>query len=137
MRKIIFAITLFAAITGCSSKKDSINTGYTVLKQEAYGGTEEETNLLINSQEELVSLYGQINVPELPKIDFKKQSVVAIFMGQQRTGGYSVSITDVNVTENTAEISVIKTTPTGMVTMALTAPYCIAIIPKVENIKIK
>lgn len=137
MKKIVFIITLLASLVACSSKKGNTSTGYTVIKQEAYGGIEEETNLLINSSKELVSLFAKINVAELPEVDFKKQSVVAVFMGQQRTGGYSISITDVNVSGNTAEITVAKTSPTGMVTMALTSPYCIAVIPKVENIKVK
>jgi hypothetical protein len=137
MKKIVFVITILASLAGCSSKKDSTSTGYTVIKQEAYGGVEEETNLLINSQKELVSLFTKINVTEVPEVDFKKQSVVAVFMGQQRTGGYSISITDVSISGNTAEIVIAKTSPTGMATMALTSPYCIAVIPKVENIKVK
>lgn len=137
MKKLVIAVTLFAALTSCSSKKGSVNSGYTVVKQEAYGGVETEENLLVNSQKELASLYEQINVTQLPKVDFEKHSVVAIFMGQKPTGGYSISITDVSIVANTAEITVAKTSPTGMATMALTAPYCIAILPKVEKITVK
>ncbi|MFP5436840.1 MAG: protease complex subunit PrcB family protein [Bacteroidia bacterium] len=137
MKKLVFAITLFAALTGCSSKKDSVNLGYTVVKQEAYGGAETEKNVLVNSRRELVALYALINELQLPKVDFEKHSVVAVFMGQKSTGGYSITITDVSIAANTAEITVAKTSPTGMATMALTAPYCIAVIPKVEKIIVK
>ena len=33
--------------------------------------------------------------PPLPAVDFHKEMVVAIFMGQRPTGGYSVEVTEV------------------------------------------
>jgi hypothetical protein len=137
MKKIIFAFACILAIVGCCAKKNGVSAGYTVLKQESYGGMETEGNLLVNSQEELVSLYKSVNVSPVPKIDFKDHSVVALFMGQKQSGGYAISVTDVVVKEATAAITVAKTSPTGMATMALTSPYCIVAIPKVASITIK
>ena len=48
-----------------------------------------------------------------------------IAMGEQSTGGYSISISDVKIDEeNNVEVIVKETKPTGTVTMAFTYPTC-------------
>lgn len=139
MKTKIIVLSVITLLMSCGSKKEVGNgSSFTILKKEANGGFEQETNLLINNQKELASLYKQIYAGEAPTPDFTKKSVVAVFMGQKRTGGYAITITDVKVKSGTAYVTTLKTNPDGgMVTMALTEPYCIAEIPKVKNIDVK
>ncbi len=69
-----------------------------------------------------------------PFVDFSKYMVLAVFMGQKATGGYSIEINKVLQKGNTLEVRVQEYSPTaGCVTsMATTQPYHVA---KVEKIK--
>ena len=112
------------------------NMGVTfeVLKQEVYGGREKKATEVVKSQEQLDKLYKELGSADAPKIDFEHNNVVAIFMGQKNTGGYSISIRKISVEDNVTTIAVKYTMPEGMASMALTAPYCIAVIPKTDRV---
>ena len=69
--------------------------------------------------------------PEVPKIDFDKNMVIAVFMGRKNTGGYAVEIAKIEEKEKLV-VTVKETSPRpdAMVTMALTAPYHVVVVPK-------
>jgi len=143
MKRLLPLCIIVVLLSSCSinvlnNLNASVGTTFELLKQEAYGGKEDETNLVIKTQTELESLYKQLNLGSAPTIDFEHNRVVALFMGQKRTGGYSIGIRKISVNGDTTTVSVKRTTPEGgMATMALSAPYCIAIIPKTENVVIE
>lgn len=111
---------------------------FEILKQEAYGGREKESTMVITSESQLVSLYNELGWSDMPDVNFEKNSVVALFMGQKSTGGYSIGIKSITVEDKTATIKVMETTPQGgNVTMALTSPYCIALIPKTDKVVVE
>lgn len=145
MKKIITIAAISFALHGCvsyngnSDKSNSsyepsmAKTNFEILKQEQYGGRETEAMLVIKSQAELNTLYESLGQEAAPTVDFTNRNVVALFMGQKNTGGYSIGIKSVALDGNTAIVSVERTQPSGMATMALSAPYCIASIPKAEK----
>lgn len=135
--KKIFLVIVLLVLLGCSAKKSGAQSEYTVIKQETYGGTEQEKSVLINSRSELAKLYREIGIKQLPEVDFENHSVVAFFMGEKSTGGYSINITGVAIKNGVATITLLKSAPSGMATMALTRPYCIATIAKVSSIEVK
>lgn len=110
---------------------------FEILKQEAYGGRDAKGTVVVTSQEQLNGLYKELGWNDVPAVDFTKNNVVALFMGEKRTGGYSIGIKKVVVKDNTAIITVTETKPEGMATMALTAPYCIALIPKTKEVVVE
>ncbi len=73
-------------------------------------------------------------MPEVPQVDFRKHMAIGVFMGTKPSGGYSVSITRVVQNEKTA-VSVREQSPRpgDMVTMALTAPYHVVVVPRSEE----
>jgi len=116
------------------------NAGITfeVLKQEVYGGREKESTEVVKSQAQLDKLYKELGGADAPKIDFEHNNVVAIFMGQKNTGGFSISVRKISIDDNVATVTVRRTTPEGgIATMALSAPYCIAIIPKTDRVVVE
>jgi hypothetical protein len=147
---VILSLSLVVIATGCSvgvrgadgapgeSGKSASATAsnFEILKQEGYGGRDKASNEVIDSQEELNNLYKGLNLTDAPKVDFKKQNVVALFMGQKSTGGYSIGISSVVVKNNIATVLVKRLEPAAdaMVTNALTAPYCIAEIAKTDKV---
>ena len=73
-------------------------------------------------------------MPEVPQVDFRKHMAIGVFMGTKPSGGYSVSITRVVQNEKTV-VSVREQSPGPgeMVTMALTAPYHVVVVPRSEK----
>jgi len=75
------------------------------------------------------------NPPPAPIIDFDREMVVGIFLGEKRTGGYEVEI----VREERSDYALYfyyweKIPPPGaMVTQALTQPFHLVKIAKYEN----
>lgn len=111
---------------------------FEILKQETYGGPEQSGTTVVTSQQQLQELYNKLGWNDIPQIDFNKNNVVALFMGEKRTGGYSIGIKKVTIEGNTAIVTSIETKPQeGNVTMAITSPYCIALIPKTQKVMVK
>lgn len=142
MKKILALGALLLILAGCrinvvnNISADPAIT-FEILKQEEYGGRAKKSTVVVSSQQQLNELYKELGWNDVPVVDFSNSNVVAIFMGQKNTGGYSISIKKVAIENNTATIQVNTTAPEGMATMALTAPYCIAVIPKTDEIVVK
>lgn len=141
MKKIIVAIILLITIVGCGSQavNNSASQGKEVtfdqLKKDAFGGREERSNVIIKSEEELKALYTEMNWNDMPDVNFNKWNVVALFMGQMSSGGHGIHVKSVTVDDGTATVHTIETNPEGgMAPAVMTAPYCVVIIPKTENV---
>lgn len=72
----------------------------------------------------------QIPKPKLPEVDFETEMIIAVFMGEQRTGGYSIDITRIIKEEEEIVVQVKEKHPDPdlLVTMALTQPYHIVVV---------
>lgn len=77
---------------------------------------------------------GKIPVPEVPTVGFSKNMVIAVFMGQKPTSGYSIQIAEVAQTDGEVVVKVMETVPPkgAIVLQVLTQPFHIAVVPKVE-----
>ena len=142
MRKLLTLGLLSMILTGCSinvlnNMRVSNAITFELLKQDAYGGRDAKSTAIITSQGQLQDLYKELGWSDIPSVDFSKNNVVALFMGQKRTGGYSINVRKVTVEDDTTTVEVTETSPGGMATMALTAPYCIVVIPKTANVEVK
>lgn len=67
----------------------------------------------------------KITLPNQDADFFKSHAVIAAFLGQRRTGGFAVEITQ----DADGVVQVVEQTPKGMVTMALTTPFKIVAVP--------
>lgn len=69
----------------------------------------------------------QLTVPVLPDIDFDRETLVAVFMGQKPTGGYGVDIQDISLDDNNVYINMGFREPAAgaITTQALTSPWVI------------
>lgn len=137
MRKIItlsLAIVLFAACKSAAPEIGGVGT-FDILQQATNGGREKGGNEVIKSQDKLNALYAELNLTDVPTIDFETSNVVALFMGQKNTGGYSISVSGVTLSEDTATVQIITTAPQDIATMALTEPYCFAKISKSKKVE--
>ncbi|HEU4753910.1 MAG TPA: protease complex subunit PrcB family protein [Armatimonadota bacterium] len=67
-----------------------------------------------------------------PKVDFAKETVLAVFMGRKPTAGYAVRIAEARVESGKVVVTVRERTPPpgGVAAEVLTAPYCLAAVKK-------
>ena len=139
-----FAILLFSCSstktteTASKSEKNQVPF-YEVLSQSAYQGKEEKSFEVISDKASLVKLYETIHDTEIPKIDFKKQRVVALFLGQRNSGGYEIKIKNVEEKDNKIYVTVeeVGPKPGDMATMAITNPFVVAKINSTKEIVFK
>jgi hypothetical protein len=73
---------------------------------------------------------GSYNPPPAPSIDFSKYFVVGIFLGEKRTGGYSVTISRVQYKQGRIIViaHAVSPPPGGIVPMVLTHPSSLAVV---------
>lgn len=80
------------------------------------------------------TLWDGIGSPPPREIDSNLEIAVAIFLGQRRTGGYGVTTESVERRDGFMVVRFQETRPApdAMVTMALTSPYLVRLIPKTD-----
>ena len=67
----------------------------------------------------------QLTVPTAPRVDFQRETVVALFVGRKSTGGYSVDVRQVSEENGELYIDVAFSSPApgAITTQALTSPW--------------
>ena len=93
-------------------------------------GFEAPTFRLVESESEFLALwnraYGaQLEVPPLPAVNFRRETVLAIFQGQRPTGGYGIEVLDASLEggELFLDMRFREPAPDAIVTQALTSPW--------------
>jgi hypothetical protein len=111
---------------------------FTTLEKGTYCGVPERKAVLVTDEQAWETLWRQhtsrvVNGPGAPAIDFSQKSVLAVYMGEQRTGGYSVAVTSITRENGRLTVTVRQTRPGpgAITTMALTQPFHLVRIPKV------
>lgn len=142
MTKIVpFFILLLVA---CSTPKPLVmKTTFHTLYKSANGGTEYSGYLHITNNEDFIKLIDNLKIDSsefnsLVTIDFKENDVIVLNQGQKSSGGYSIDIASVEWQNELLLVKKLEKSPGKgeSVTMALTSPYSISIIPKAKEIKI-
>lgn len=93
----------------------------------------ERGNYIINSFAEWERIFGNIDVD--PNVNFEEKTVIAVVMGQKPSGGYAVTLKQLEVRSDSIEFMVEETIPGNncITTQALTNPYQIIAIGKTEK----
>jgi len=100
-----------------------------VLAEGSHGGYETSKYLVIKDDKALQEVYAKINMIRrpgipVPKIDWKNEMVIALFMGQKNYGGYKISVENIkSINQSKDEITVKETAPQGIATAVITQPF--------------
>ncbi|MCX6356455.1 MAG: protease complex subunit PrcB family protein [Candidatus Aureabacteria bacterium] len=80
--------------------------------------------------EDMSGSYGE--TAGLPRVDWKAEFVVAVFIGMRPSAGYTIEITRIRQEGNVLEVTVAEARPPAGVMSAdlITSPYCIAACPR-------
>ena len=78
------------------------------------------------------------NPPPTPIIDFNREMVVGVFLGEKSTGGYEVEIVRAERRDSSLYFYYRGKNPLPgtMVTQALTQPFHLVKVPKYENLQV-
>jgi hypothetical protein len=94
---------------------------------------------VIKEKEGLSKIVNQLNKSRSPKIpvpavDFKKETIIGLFMGEKTTGGYGISVASIQETKNELIVQVAESGPKGkFVSMVITQPFSIFKIKKTDK----
>jgi hypothetical protein len=132
-----FADQLLDSPCPCSGEDVAESVPFSVFASGANAAQQERLAAVATSQEELEELWSRVArtrvpQPDPPEVRFESQTAVAIFMGQQPSGGYSIEI-DAGCridTSGTVHLCYTAYEPPedAIVTMALTSPYAFVLI---------
>jgi hypothetical protein len=105
--------------------------------QDVYSGVKQKETLFIDNQEEWEKLWRihTINMnpsPLLPEVDFKENTVIAVFMGEKKSTGYGIHITRVDDTGTKLYVALEELIPGkgSAVAEKVTQPYHIVVVPR-------
>lgn len=136
-------IGLLFILVSCNSAKDYTNTVFEEIYNSQIGGKEEFGFEHITSNEDYLYLVERLNLQEVEndkmlELDFSKNDVVVIYLGQRNTGGYAIAVESMYWQDDILNIQTITTKPEKgeNVTMVITTPYCIVSIPKAKEIQV-
>lgn len=105
-----------------------------------FSGIQQETEVVVTNSTQWADLWKKHSARKVPaapapEIDFDKESVLFVALGQKRSGGYAVEIADLKKVAEKTEV-LVKTRaprPGGMQIQALTAPFHIVAVPKISG----
>lgn len=113
---------------------------FSELKSGQYSGIEEKQFVVLNEPEEYAEFWNKVYsiyhpIPEIPEIDFQNYTLVGVFIGIVSTGGYSVEIIEIIETRGELLVNYKINRPGAddYVTMALSQPYQMVLIPKTNK----
>ena len=148
MRLLSIALAALAAcaLSACRTAPSDVEAvneaAYRVLETGTYAeaasaeaGTNREASVLVaSSDEEYRELWrNQISAGSAPPaVDFSRESVVFLLLGQRSSGGWSVEPKGVAVKGDEVEVvaPVSKPEPGGVVTMAFSAPFAVIAVER-------
>lgn len=72
---------------------------------------------------------------EVPAVDFDQEMVIAAFMGERRTGGYSIHVEELRQEGDVLRVHVRMESPgeNCMTTQAITRPFQLVRVPRLEG----
>lgn len=128
----------FASCQGSGSEVSKVT--FEVIHNGSYSAITEKRELIINSdadyQKLMIEVYKNLDqMPRIPVVDFKKNTLVAVFMAQKTSGGYMISIDSITESSKGLTVNVIESSPGKgcTVTDALSQPYEIVKIQKTQE----
>jgi len=100
-------------------------------------GVTEAGQRVVRTQAEWEQLWGrmtsnQVPSPPAPRVDWTKEMVVALFMGERPTGGFHTAIKSVTTSAKEVTVTYEESAPApdAITIQALTQPYAVAVIPR-------
>ncbi|MDE2234439.1 MAG: protease complex subunit PrcB family protein [Gammaproteobacteria bacterium] len=135
LHTLMLACAATLLVAGCASMGGG-NSGATVVASGDHSLIKDQEYKDIHTQADFDALWdkafkGMSGAPDKPQVDFSKQMVLAAFIGDQNTGGYTIRFTKIDSTGPTIDVSILVTQPgqNCRVPQRLSDTYLIVAIP--------
>lgn len=135
---LVVMIVAAACTGGASALEERHMTGDDIeeLARGNNSGVQAERMSVIRDTDALARAWSEAGERgDTPTVDFEESMVVAVFMGERRTGGHRVRVESVRESGDELVVSVNMEAPgpNCMTTQALTQPYQIVRLPRLEG----
>lgn len=129
---IVLLVYVYCIIEVSYAEKEEIS--FSVIDSGDQSGYSEEAYFVVRTEDEWVEVWKKHSAPQMvsscPETSFQDYMVICVFMGEQPTTGYGVSIESVYEIDEKIYVEVSKRLPKEgtFVGQALTYPYILALI---------
>jgi hypothetical protein len=120
---------------GCRLSTFPFNLDWSVIATGTYCPYQNQASCIIYDSTVFEQYWYQIlaNDPKsrMPSIDWKNEMVVAVHLGNRLSGGYSVKVSDVQLSGfDQLSVFYVETQPTGFRSQGMTQPYTLIRVPR-------
>lgn len=134
---LIFIISVI--ISSCSSSQPK-PVSFTVITKGGNSGYTKKERIVIKNKEDFEKMWQNLYInfsdkPQVPDVDFEKQTIIGVFFGEYMSGGSSIGVKSVSSNDEGIVVTVEEITPGSncVTTDVITQPYQIISIPKVTS----
>jgi len=135
MKTLIISAATALLMAGCASMGGG-DSGANILATGSHSNMKDQQYSDIHNQADFDALWNkafanQSSAPDKPVVDFSKDMVLAVFIGEQPTGGFRIRISKVDTSGADIEVTVVGIQPGQNCrhTQTSTEPFLIATIP--------
>src|SRR5213594_288709 len=138
MRCVASFVLLLASCTAGAAV--AVTVPFSTLAKGLASGVGQPTQIVVRSQNEWTALWSRhmrapSAPPPPPSVDFSRDMVVALFMGERPTGGYAIEVTQIERTDAGLAIHyrTRRPDPSSMQMQVLTQPYHLITVPRADD----
>lgn len=131
---LILAVVVVSGCTGGSEEKAGEELKFDVMYTGYHAPFSEKKFIVIQNEREFMELMNKLGLNLKPP-DFEKYTVIALFMGEQRTGGYSITVDRIVRAGDVVRVYVKNSVPsdTCIVIQQITRPFQIVKVEKIAE----
>lgn len=135
----VLFLAAIMSMQSCKSLKTTPMENLELLSESGYSEFNQTEQMVIKSDAALQTAYNHILTKQaVPHIDWNKQQVVLLAMGQKNTGGYNIAVEKVVESNNEIVVFYKTISPNAgdRVTQALTSPYVMYTIDNKKDLPV-
>ncbi|MDZ7839118.1 MAG: protease complex subunit PrcB family protein [Actinomycetota bacterium] len=131
---VLISILILALLSGCGVESAEEEIDFETLARGYNSSAEDKDYYVVADQQTFGQISEKIDQQQIDNVDFGREMVIAVFQGRQSTGGYEIEVEKVVRTAENLKVYINETVPdpSDMVTQALTCPYHLIKLPKVD-----
>ncbi len=128
-RAALLALGLLILASACAGRTPGTPVGFSTVELGASSGIRDPTRVVVRTSREWLVVWARhaqpVGAVVPPPVDFERDMVVGVFMGERDTGGYQIEITGVERTTEVLRVQyqVREPEPGAILIQALTQPF--------------
>ncbi|HEB66488.1 MAG TPA: protease complex subunit PrcB family protein [Gammaproteobacteria bacterium] len=132
MKPLLLAMLALLGAACSLPPAEELPVPFTTVAMGEQSGIHQPKNVVVRTADEWARLWKLHDAGKRPSIDFGRDMVIAVFLGQRPTAGYRVRIMDVRQGPDQLQVHVRERKPDSNAVLAqvLTYPYVMIRLPK-------